>query len=385
MTKTQAILFAIILAIFLTVLVLWCAQALAHETFGTQEIDFGPPEQHRSRLHVHADEVPPDELDRVSRLAVGCDHVHYVIDYDDPDAVAISGEVKKIKSQALCYDFPLDTGEPKQPPPVDEPEPEPEPKPDPKPEPLLPSGGTTTPPAIINLPSPMAIEMSPEPDAPIDEIIEEMENEIVIVPTPERVYHEYTWYKGLNLVSFPVLKDNIKTLADLYNEYTLFNRPQDIIYIYLDDEGWYGYNGSQEIGAIPITPYLGVVMRHDWSAFLGMRGARLEGDGTIELSIGRNVVGWTELSGRYETPADFLEHDEIRYVVTLVLLNPPYGFPTWRLVGRAGDPGGDIPLTLGQAIFVYCTAEMVLELRDAPAAPQARRTITTTWGAIKAR
>ena len=107
---------------------------------------------------------------------------------------------------------------------------------------------------------------------------------VVEAEAVELAYHEWTWRKGYNLVSFPVMREDIETVADLYQEYALFNAPQDIIYVAIDG-CWFAYNGQegQIAGDVRITPYLGVLIVMDWTAIVGMRGVEQIGDGEVEL------------------------------------------------------------------------------------------------------
>ena len=54
------------------------------------------------------------------------------------------------------------------------------------------------------------------------------------------------------------LREDIETVADLYQAYAIFNAPQDIIYVAIDG-CWFGYNGHQGqiVGSMQISPYMG--------------------------------------------------------------------------------------------------------------------------------
>ena len=231
----------------------------------------------------------------------------------------------------------------------------------------------------------------PDPDeqpAPPDDIsmIDNPVEAIVEAAPIELVRHEWTWLKGYNLVSFPVMKEGIETVSDLYQAfYTIFNPPQDIIYVAIDG-CWYGYNGQegQIAGDVQITPYLGVLMLMDWSATIAMSGVEQIGDGEVELKLGLNVVGLSELPSRYRVPSDFLEVDGIEMVMTTAWDDEEY-MNNLRLVGRAGDPG-DTPLYLGQAVILITSVLLTLDMSEpVAAAPSVRRkgTLATSWGAMK--
>ena len=251
--------------------------------------------------------------------------------------------------------------------------------------------------SVIPIPLPADKVVVPEDTTVIDKPAEEIVEEATPV---ELVYYEYNWYQGFNLVSFPVLKEGIETIADLYAEYELLFQSFQLISreplkytgdaIYVNIDGcWYPYSGEEDniIGDIEITPYLGVAMLMDWSALVGMRGQRLVGDGVFELHAGTNVVGITEMPVGIEKPSDFLLIDGVELVVSRGITDN--GFERhWYLIGREGDPGDHIPVALGQAYIIISTSESMIEfggVMAAPAAPPAQRsdTLETSWGAMK--
>ena len=234
---------------------------------------------------------------------------------------------------------------------------------------------------MIELPDPDEQPAPPDDTSMIDNPAEAVAEAAPV----ELVYHEWTWLKGYNLVSFPVMREGIETVADLYQEYALFNTPQDIIYVAIDG-CWFAYNGQddQSVGDVRITPYLGVLMVMDWTAILGMRGVEQIGDGELELMPGLNVVGLSELPSRYSVPSDFLEIDGIE-VAMVTAWNVEKKMSDIHLIGRVGDPG-DNPLFRGQAVILIVSTELTLDLSsDVPSAPGVHRTLRTSWGAMKAR
>ena len=266
--------------------------------------------------------------------------------------------------------------------------PEPRRKPQPPP-PTTPTPRPTTPrPRTNPTPSASAVIELPDPDeqpAPPDDtsMIDNPVEAVVETEPVELVYHEWTWLKGYNLVSFPVMREGIETVADLYQEYALFNAPQDIIYVAIDG-CWFAYNGQegQVAGEVRITPYLGVVMVMDWTAILGMRGVEQIGDGELELMPGLNVVGLPELPSRYGKPSDFLEVDGIE-VVMATAWNDETKMSDIHVIGRAGDPG-DNPLYRGQAVILIATTQLTLDLsNDVASAPGIHRRLITSWGTMK--
>ena len=227
-----------------------------------------------------------------------------------------------------------------------------------------------------------AVDKQEEMPAEIPQIEEEIVEYIV-----ELVYHEYQWYQGLNLVSFPVMREDIVTISDLYNEYPLFNSPQDAIIVYSPEESkWYAYNGEYNaVGDTLISPYLGILMKLDYSSLLGMRGVKIIGDGVVKLKAGLNILGLTELPARYSKPSDIASDPNVIGIITRTT-GKITEIPKWYFIGREGDSGDEHPLAIGQAIIILCYGDMTINLSNGvSAAPAATRVLTMTWGAIKQR
>ena len=209
---------------------------------------------------------------------------------------------------------------------------------------------------------------------------EEMEEEVV-----ELVYHADQWYKGYNLVSFPVLPSDIVTIADFYHRYSFFNSPQDFIMAKVDG-CFLAYNGENNnaVGDLEITPYLGVVMLHDWSVYLGLHGVPVVGDGVLEIEAGTHLVGLSEIPEGFTKPSDFLSIPHIDFVVTRTTPKV-VELPTWHTIGREGDPGDEHPLYVGQAVLLVVEERTEIVFReDVAAAPGVRRGVfTMTWGEVK--
>ena len=227
----------------------------------------------------------------------------------------------------------------------------------------------------------IAVETQDDIPETISESTEEMEEEVV-----ELVYHGTQWYKGYNLVSFPVLPSDIVTISDFYHRWTFFNSPQDFIMAKVDG-CFLAYNGENNnaVGDLEITPYLGVVMLHDWSVYLGMHGVQVIGDGVLELEAGHHLVGLSEIPEGFTKPSDFLTIPHIDFVVTRTTATV-VELPKWYSISREGDPGDEQPLYLGQAVLLIVSEPTEIVFRnDVAAAPQAHRTrtLTTSWGEMK--
>lgn len=218
---------------------------------------------------------------------------------------------------------------------------------------------------------------------------EQTTEETIEEPEPEWVNWEYGyWLKGHNYISFPVMKPEIVTIADLFAAYRCFEAGKDEIRVMIEGE-WYSYSGgddeeNQTAGAVVIAPYLGVDIVLDYSFWLGARGYRLLGDGSVEIKEGENMVGLTELPSRYTKPSDFLDIDGIESVT--ITYTDPYVLEAQRFftIEAEGDSGDEYPLYIGQAVLIKASKDLTLDLTEPPpSAPSARNRLTLTWGALK--
>ena len=135
---------------------------------------------------------------------------------------------------------------------------------------------------------------------------------------------------------------------------------------------------------MPLVPYLGVVFNLNYAHYLGVNGIQLEGDGSIDLKPGLNILGLSELPSRYQRPSDILVPG-VEWVITRPSNSTPEGL-SWYTISREGDSGDEHPLAVGGAILIFCLVEVTLNMTEtAPAAPstQQSNTLTTTWGAMK--
>ena len=243
---------------------------------------------------------------------------------------------------------------------------------------------TETLPEII-LPDPDAELPTPDDTSAIDDP-EEKEIAEIVKPVPMVRFEYGQWYKGFNLVSFPVMIPEIVTIADFYNHYSFMESPDDILYVHIDG-CWFPYNGqpNQIAGDVIITPYLGILAIMDWSAWWALTGRRIVGDGSVELTLGLNLMGLTELSSRYQVPSDFLKVDGIEAVLTTGKWDAKNKINTFYVIGRAGDEGDNL-LYLGQAVMLIVSEGLTLDLSvDVARAPSVKRrgTLITSWGAMK--
>ena len=89
----------------------------------------------------------------------------------------------------------------------------------------------------VTIPIPIkTVEVSEEVIEEINEVAEEIIEEVI--PKTYRFEYGY-WYKGYNLVSFPVLPEGVITIKDLFDRYSLFQSFE------LINENPIGYTGDR--------------------------------------------------------------------------------------------------------------------------------------------
>ena len=361
MSKATGIFLSILFAIILAILVMWCANVLAHDTYSVRERDF---------KHEPQSEWQEQNKDDI-------EHAHYA---GDGRGVIHGFTNKQVEEwhrerlppppkpeETISPPETITPLPPQQPPPIDTG--------------TVGSGTRTvqTVTTFTSAPTPESVkvffdEVSTTPPEPPKEM-----PEIEEIPEPEPVvmleYHDYQFWKGYTLVGFPVLKPEIETIGDFYEAHTFFDSESEGIIVKID-EGWYFYNGHGPIGEIPITPNLGVAVKLDWAHYLGMRGMAVAG-GEMDLHIGANLVGLPEIPSAYKRPSDFLNDS-----ICLVIVEKQ---GTFYAVGKAGDNGDDL-LSAGQALLIIASTEMTLDLSSSiAAAPNAYRILKTPWGKIKSQ
>lgn len=202
-------------------------------------------------------------------------------------------------------------------------------------------------------------------------------------------YWDYgQFYIGPNLISFPYMKPELRTIADFFSYYYSLNWAS--ISVLIDGE-WVDHDGSdsedsERAGKVPIEPYLGVIANMAYPLWLGCAScARVIGDEIeVELVAGLNVVGITSLPGAYTKPSDFLNIDGIDEVQVSVW-DDDERTNVIVTINDAGDTGDD-NLYLGQAVVLVASKPVVLDMSEAAqSAPMAQRpgTLTLTWGSLK--
>ena len=326
MTNTRIVFFSIIISILLAVLILWCADVLAH----------GNPTEHFAPYTAEDPCWGKACLD--AQFAGG--HGHIDIDHED----------KREWGYWTCEGYQhVDRNAPGcAPPPV------PRSEPDTRSEPI----------AVV-----LERVIEDEPEPPVDiEIPESPETPVAV----ELESWEVQFYQGWNLVSFPVLPEGVETISDLYHRWTFFAAHNADI-VTLIDQNWVLYNGIGDgvAGEIPLSANLGLVVRLDWASWLGLRGVPLPNEGSVDLRPGVNLVGFADLPFGVKRPSDLLSDVICAAIVTRR--------GELYLIGRAGD-SGDEPLERGQAVILVATEPTTLQL----ASPTMDQDVSVRgWGAEK--
>ena len=355
MSNTRIIFFSILIAILLAILVMWCADVLAHgEGKCLTDADGNVPLSNggwvkvvghlsgaelRGYVHGHLKQYY-DRRGNPTHQSTG----FFSIDFDDTSSPYYSS---RNRYYADC---------PAAPPPP----------PPPRLETSTESRSTDVPIAVV-LERIIEDETEPEPEVDID--IPEPPVRLETAVKEER--WEVQFYKGWNLVSFPVQPEGVETISDLYHRWNFFaSFNADIIT--LIDRHWLAYSGIGDgiAGEIPLSPNLGLVVRLDWASWVGMRGIPLPNQGSVDLRAGVNLVGWSDLPPGVKRPSDLLS--DVICAVIVTRRGELY------LIGRAGDPG-DAPLERGQAVILIATESTTLDLEVSTA----EETVLGGWGMMK--
>ena len=350
MTNTRIILFSILIAVLLAILVMWCADVLAHgEGKCLTDVDGNVPLSDGGWVKV-IDHLEGADLE-------GYVHGHRKQYYDR------HGNPTGQSRGFFSIDFDDDDSEfyadcPTAPPPR--------------------SRQSSTPPRSSDTPTlaetlDRIIEEDPEPPGGI----EISEPPAPLSPVPELVQWEHQFYRGWNLMSFAVLPEEVETLSDLYHHWAFFAAHNAHIVVNIDGE-WLLYSGEGEpAGEIPLSAHLGLAVRLDWAAYLGVRGVPLPSAEAIDLYAGANLVGFPVLPADVRVPSDLLSDTICAVIVTRR--------GQFYLVGRAGD-SGDEALENGQAVILIVTEPTTLKL-TAQVQPNDQPSLGTDsvrgWGAEK--
>ena len=349
MTNTRIILFSILIAILLAILVMWCADVLAHND--------GNPAAH---FKPYTEEDPCwNDTCKDSEYRGGHGHIDGYDDENENGRWDLGEE--NSWGYWTCDGYKhlvpeTDCSEPK--PQVEEQAPQVE------------SQNSESTAGVLD----RIVEEEPESDVDI-EIPDSPELPIA----PEIVSWEVQFYEGWNFVSFPVVPEGVETISNLYHNWPFFAAHNADIYTHIDNK-WLLYSGTNDgiAGEIPLSAHLGLAVRLDWASWLGLRGVPLPNEGSIDLRPGVNLVGFPDLPHGVTRPSDLLS--DVICAVIVTRRGEPY------IIGRVGDPG-DEPLERGQAVILIVTEPMTLHLSDKsrPRVDGTRSVPTTIqgWGAEK--
>ena len=369
MTNTRIVFFSILIAILLAILIMWCADVLAHND-GNPVAHFEP--------YTTQDPCWTDSC-RDAEYSNGHGHINRYED-DNGNGRWDLGE-ENSWGYWTCggykYLFPeTDCSEPPPPPPppppiIDKPEP--------------PQRSDTSDQTVI------AESLEEAKETISDEVeVPEIEEQATIETEPcveEGV--ERTFYRGYTLYTPTVLPEGVVTLADLWEAYWWVGANEGAFYVVVDSE-WLVYRGSGDVGTLPLSAIGAILVYQANSTLAGLQGCPVTSPAQIELKGGWNLIGFPKVPDLIERPSDLLSD-----IVCVVIVTQEGQF---KKVFRAGDPG-DAPLVNGQGLLVLAAEEttVALEVAQAPGASPAWRdpdkssvprpggqVLTMAWGAIKA-
>ena len=197
-------------------------------------------------------------------------------------------------------------------------------------------------------------------------------------PLPQPVVLEdmtYRFSQGWNLVSFPVRPVGIGTLAEIYDTWGFADYDGTML-IYLADT-FFAYPNDEWLERFSIWRYGGVFVHLDSDLTVEVRGVRSENASRISIEAGINLIGFPTIPASITRPSDLLSD-----TIYSVIVAQDGGL---KSVSRSGDPGDDL-LTDGQAVMLFATRGLVLELSESIlSAPSVKRrgTLAMSWGAMK--
>ena len=203
------------------------------------------------------------------------------------------------------------------------------------------------------------------------------------------VCHEWD-FRESSYAGIPVLPDSIETIGDLWGYFhDLTGREIDITFL-ISGWLWQTYKG-QGLGAIPITPHMGIGVNERTIGFIdspiGIAGKQVQGE-TITLEKPEGVphryhfVGFPQSPANYETFGDLLVYG-VSHVRRRIIVDGRLDF---QHIYTTTSEGADKIIQPGDAVVMLITREVTLDLSGSvAAAPSVRRkgTLATSWGAMK--
>ena len=238
-------------------------------------------------------------------------------------------------------------------------------------------------------------EQSRNDEEVIQEVIEESSEPEYIPPSPtcdadfsvsEIICWNWQIEDRYQLIGFPVLPSfGLDTIGWLHSSFERKLQRKNILFHVFIDGRWLSYKGggpdetNPEVGDIPITPHLGILVNFKPKSeeSIGLLGTPQEGQ-IINLEPGIHLIGLPEVPQNYQRASDLVAVDGIEWV--------RIGYASSIFI-RSEDDTDDRELVKGQAVRVSVTEPVTLDLRGtapaaAPMAPR-RGTLATSWGAMK--
>ena len=360
MTNTRIILFSIMSAILLTMLILWCAEVLAHgEGKCLTDVDGNVPLSNGGWVKVI------DHLEGADLR--GYVHGHLKQYYDkNGNPTTLARSFSRVDFNDDDEEFYADCSPPPPPPPPPRSEPR---APTPITEILKEAKEAL--PEDVEVPEPVDVPV----DVPDDLETPEPPDDVGVPEACLEEFEHTTFRQGLTLWTPRLLPDDVQTISELYDSYS-FKPVNNVGFYVLIDGQWLGYRGEGSVGEIPLAPHIGIIVHQPRiSHFLITSGCPVTNQDSIELNTGMNLIGFPQVPARFERPSDFLSD-----AVCAVLVERNGEL---YIIGRAGDTG-DEPLRAGQAIMIISLKVTTLNLTEAaPSAPSAAGTLAVGWGVIK--
>ena len=276
-----------------------------------------------------------------------------------------------------------------EPPPPPPPKPEPKPEPEPEPKPMLPPKTqphteTTTEPSPTIAPETISTPKTKrEPPAPttVDPygIISEETPPEPKCDEDNPPTHHFSLDSGWNLFHFPLGFDG-GTLSSLHNTLAdIIGEVHRLQHFNKRRQQWVDFN--PEGYRIFIDRHTGVRIYHKGdAASYTLQGCLSKNNDKLILTSGWNAVGFPQVYHGLSVIDDFFEHPliaEVQYEVEGETFTVSYDGSKVKT-----------PIELWKSYMVKIIADHTIDLsypEFAPQAPQAHRTLATSWGRIKSR
>ena len=363
MGNGTGIFLCILIAIVLAVLILWCADVLAHDSDTHKNIHVWFEYKHAHYLdgNVNDGYFNYQWHTHPNALRMPWDH----------SGLVTSESYQRAHSSQEVHRASLT----------------PPPPPPPPPPPRQPSTTTYTEPSTSTVVTTIEESLDTASDIlPEDIEVPEPEDEEQTMVEPESCVEELVervFYRGYTLYTPTVVPEGVETLADLWELYWWTGETGGAFYVVVDST-WLVYRGSGDVGDLPIGALYGIIVHQSTNPTLAsLTGCPVEMPAQIQLKAGLNLIGFPKVPASIQRPSDLLS--AAVYAVIVVqedqFKEGVAQQEQFKGVFRAGDPGDEL-LHDGQGLLVLASEASTISLSVAQA-PMAQRTLTATWGAIK--